>query len=121
MKKLMMTLMLTMAIAFTAQANTHWDARREARVMTDRMAYELRLTDRQWRAVYDINLRYGHHTPAKEHAMRRVLTPRQFEKYLYMYHSHRAPHPAPGHGHVAPPAHGPHHGHHGPAPRPGRR
>ncbi len=111
MKKLMMTLMLTMAIAFTAQANTHWDTRREARAMTDRMAYELRLTDRQWRAVYDINLRFGRSVGAKDHAMRRVLRPWQFEKYLNMTRGHRGHYPAHVRGHHNHKAHGhnPHH------------
>lgn len=122
MKKLM-TLVLMMAIAFTAAANTHRDARMEARVMTDRMAYELRLSNHQIHAVYDINLRM-HDPIAKEHALRRVLTARQFDRYLRIFrvgHHHGAPVPpphrnghGPGHGHgPAPHGHGPANHHHG--------
>ena len=93
MKKLM-TLVLMMAIAFSATAHTHRDARTEARVITDRMAYELRLSAHQRHAVYDINLRMAYDPVAKNHAMRRVLTARQFERYMRIFgHHHSAPIP----------------------------
>lgn len=115
MKKLM-TLVLMMAIAFSATAHTHRDARTEARVITDRMAYELRLSAHQRHAVYDINLRMAYDPVAKNHAMRRVLTARQFERYMRIFgHHHSAPIPPHRRGHQPAPHHGPHghagHGH----------
>ena len=105
MKKYMMIALL-MTIAIAANAMSRRDAYREARLVTDRMAVELRLTNRQCREVFDINLRFIDNPVAKDRALRHVLTARQFEKYMHMrHHGHHMLH---GHG----PAPKPHHAHH---------
>ena len=57
MKKLM-TLALLMTIAVTANAMSYTMAKNEALFLSDKMAYELNLTDAQYDAVYEINLDY---------------------------------------------------------------
>ena len=57
MKKIMFMAMM-MAIAISAQAMPYNTARNEALFLSDKMAYELNLTDAQYEAVYEINLDY---------------------------------------------------------------
>src|SRR5574344_1117615 len=58
MKKLMIA--LTMLLTFTVSANamSYEQARNEALFLTDKMAYELNLTDDQYEAAYEVNLDY---------------------------------------------------------------
>ncbi|MBR1688773.1 MAG: hypothetical protein IJ710_09670 [Prevotella sp.] len=58
MKKMMIALMAMLTIAATANAMSYEQARNEALFLTDKMAYELNLTDEQYEAVYEINLDY---------------------------------------------------------------
>ena len=58
MKKLMMTLVALLTIAATGKAMSYEQARNEALFLTDKMAYELNLTDEQYEAAYEINLDY---------------------------------------------------------------
>jgi hypothetical protein len=58
MKKLMMTLIALLTIAATGKAMSYEQARNEALFLTDKMAYELNLTDEQYEAAYEINLDY---------------------------------------------------------------
>ena len=58
MKKMMMTLMAMLTIAVSAHAMSFEQARNEALFLTDKMAYELNLTDEQYEAAYEINLDY---------------------------------------------------------------
>ncbi len=58
MKKMMLTLIAMLAIAASACAMSYEQARREALFLTDKMAYELNLTDAQYEAAYEINLDY---------------------------------------------------------------
>ena len=58
MKKMMMTLMAMLTIAVSARAMSYEQARNEALFLTDKMAYELNLTDEQYEAAYEINLDY---------------------------------------------------------------
>ena len=57
MKKMMFMAMM-MTIAITANAMSYREAKKEALFLSDKMAYELRLTDAQYDAVYEINLDY---------------------------------------------------------------
>lgn len=57
MKKIMIALMM-LAIAATGKAMSYEQARNEALFLTDKMAYELNLTDEQYEAAYEINLDY---------------------------------------------------------------
>ena len=57
MKKIMIALMM-LAIATVGKAMSYEQARNEALFLTDKMAYELNLTDEQYEAAYEINLDY---------------------------------------------------------------
>ena len=59
MKKMIiaMVTLLTMSVT-TANAMSYEQARNEALFLTDKMAYELNLTDEQYEAAYEINLDY---------------------------------------------------------------
>ena len=58
MKKIMMTRVAMLTIAATGNAMSYEQARNEALFLTDKMAYELNLTDDQYEAAYEINLDY---------------------------------------------------------------
>jgi hypothetical protein len=58
MKKLMISLMFMLAISLTVNAMSSSKARRIALFLTDKMAYELNLTDEQYEAAYEINYDY---------------------------------------------------------------
>ena len=58
MKKMLFTLVAMLTIAVSANAMSYEQARREALFLTDKMAYELNLTDAQYEAAYEINLDY---------------------------------------------------------------
>ena len=60
---MILAMMMTIAIAANAampprSAMSYENARREALFLSDKMAYELGLTDAQYDAVYEINLDY---------------------------------------------------------------
>ena len=57
MKKMMIMAMM-MAMTITANAMSYTAAKNEALFLSDKMAYELNLTDAQYDAVYEINLDY---------------------------------------------------------------
>jgi len=58
MKKMMMTLITMLTMTVSANAMSFEQARNEALFLTDKMAYELNLTDEQYEACYEINLDY---------------------------------------------------------------
>ena len=58
MKKMMMTLIATLTMTVSVNAMSFEQARNEALFLTDKMAYELNLTDEQYEACYEINLDY---------------------------------------------------------------
>ena len=58
MKKMMMTLIAMLTMTVSANAMSFEQARNEALFLTDKMAYELNLTDEQYEAAYEINLDY---------------------------------------------------------------
>ncbi len=58
MKKILFTLISLFAIATSMHAMSYEQARDEALFLTDKMAYELNLTDAQYEAAYEINLDY---------------------------------------------------------------
>ena len=55
---MMFTLIAMLTIAASANAMSYEQARQEALFLTDKMAYELNLTDAQYEAAYEINLDY---------------------------------------------------------------
>ncbi|MBQ3699669.1 MAG: hypothetical protein II886_07150 [Prevotella sp.] len=58
MKKMMIALVAMLFVATTGKAMSYEQARNEALFLTDKMAYELNLTDEQYEAAYEINLDY---------------------------------------------------------------
>ncbi len=58
MKKMLFILVSMLTIAVSANAMSYERARNEALFLTDKMAYELNLTDAQYEAAYEINLDY---------------------------------------------------------------
>ena len=58
MKKMFFALMVMMTSTTAASATSYEQARNEALFLTDKMAYELNLTDEQYEAAYEINLDY---------------------------------------------------------------
>ena len=58
MKKMMIALLGMLTIAASGKAMSYEQARNEALFLTDKMAYELNLTDEQYEAAYEINLDY---------------------------------------------------------------
>ena len=58
MKKMFFALMVMLTSTLSASAMSYEQARNEALFLTDKMAYELNLTDEQYEAAYEINLDY---------------------------------------------------------------
>lgn len=58
MKKMLFTLVLMLTTVAQTYAMTYEQARNEALFLTDKMAYELNLSDAQYEAAYEINLDY---------------------------------------------------------------
>ena len=58
MKKMFFALMTMLTTTMSASAMSYEQARNEALFLTDKMAYELNLTDEQYEAAYEINLDY---------------------------------------------------------------
>lgn len=91
MKKMMMILAMMLTIATSASAMTYAEARHEALFLTDKMAFELDLTDYQYEQVYLINLEYmrnidraslfGNPWTLRNRQLADVLTARQYRLY----------------------------------------
>lgn len=58
MKRFLMTMTMVMMTMMGANAMSYSEARDQALYLTDKMAYELNLTDRQYEDLYEINLDY---------------------------------------------------------------
>ncbi len=58
MKKIVLLLIVMLTTSITSHALSYEHARREALFLTDKMAYELNLTEAQYDAAYEINLDY---------------------------------------------------------------
>lgn len=58
MKKFMSVLAILLLMAVSAKSMSYEQARQQALFLTDKMAYELNLTDAQYEAAYEVNLDY---------------------------------------------------------------
>ena len=58
MKKYIIALMALFTIATSAHSMSYEQARAQALFLTDKMAYELNLTEEQYEAAFEINLDY---------------------------------------------------------------
>lgn len=99
MKK-MMFMAILMAMTITANAMSYKEARNEALYLSDKMAYELNLTDAQYDAVYEINLDYmmsvngrndvyGAWWSRRNTDLQYVLTAYQYNKYVGLPYFYR--------------------------------
>ena len=99
MKK-MMIMAILMVMTITANAMSYKEAKKEALYLSDKMAYELNLTDAQYDAVYEINLDYmmsvnGRNDVYSAWWSRRnadlqfVLTAYQYNKYIGLSYFYR--------------------------------
>ena len=100
MKKMMILMAMMVTIATRAAAMSYTEARAEALFLTDKMAYELNLSNAQYEAVYEINLDYlmalSSHTDVlgsswvyRNHRLSYVLSSPQYDRYVaatYFYH-----------------------------------
>jgi len=99
MKKIF-TLAMMMVMTITANAMSYKTAKNEALFLSDKMAYELKLTDAQYDDVYEINLdylmsvngrndAYGSWWTRRNSDLKYVLTAYQYEKYLKLNYFYR--------------------------------
>ena len=99
MKKMMFMAMM-MAMTIAAHAMSFSAARNEALFLSDKMAYELNLTDAQYDAVYEINLDYimsvsgrndvyGNAWSRRNTDLQYVLTAYQYNKYVGLNYFYR--------------------------------
>ena len=96
----MMTLAVMMTIAIRAAAMTYTEARNEALFLSDKMAYELGLSNAQYDAVYEINFDYfysvnnrydinGSYWSRRNLDLSYVLTAYQYNLYTTMSYFYR--------------------------------
>ena len=99
MKK-MMFMAISMMITIAANAMSYKEAKNEALYLSDKMAYELNLTDAQYDAVYEINLDYmmsvngrndvyGVRWNRRNTDLQYVLTAYQYNKYIGLSYFYR--------------------------------
>ena len=99
MKKVMMMAMM-MVMTISASAMSYTQAKNEALFLSDKMAYELNLTDEQYDAVYEINLDYmmsvnggsdvfGVWWNRRNQDLQYVLTAYQYNKYVGLNYFYR--------------------------------
>ena len=99
MKKMMMMAMM-MAMAISAKAMSYKEAKYEALFLSDKMAYELNLSNAQYDDVYEINLdylmsvngysdAYGKWWNRRNNDLKYVLTAYQYEKYMKINYFYR--------------------------------
>lgn len=88
-----MLVALMMAFVTTASAMSYRQARRQALFLADKMAYELKLSNRQYEAVYRINLDYlmavnnrrdvfGNNWARRNYELKRTLSHWQYNRYV---------------------------------------
>ena len=99
MKKIF-TLAMMMVMTISANAMSYKTAKNEALFLSDKMAYELNLTEAQYEDVYEINLdylmsvngrndAYGTWWKRRNTDLKYVLTAYQYEKYLKQSYFYR--------------------------------
>jgi hypothetical protein len=101
MKKLFLLLLLSV-LTLGMRAMSFEEAQRHALFLSDKMAYELQLTPRQYEEVYQINFDYllfvepgsvyGNWWRSRNAELRRILTSVQYAEYERTYHFYRPVH-----------------------------
>ena len=96
----MFTLVMMMVMTVTTNAMSYSAAKNEALFLSDKMAYELNLTNAQYEDVYEINLdylmsvngrndAYGSWWNRRNSDLKYVLTAYQYEKYVTLNYFYR--------------------------------
>lgn len=100
MKKLIFTLIAMVTMTISAQAMTFRQAQQEALFLSDKMAYELNLSNQQYEAVYEINLNYmlalsvnddifGYYWERRNEELSFVLSTYQYRNYMVREYFYR--------------------------------
>lgn len=93
MKKFIIVLTTLFAITVSVSAMSYDEAREQALFLTDKMAYELNLTDDQYEAAYEVNLDYlmsvnsqddlyGNYWDIRNAALSSILLTAQYNSYI---------------------------------------
>ena len=100
MKRFILTMVAVLTLGAAANAMSYKSARDQAFFLTDKMAYELALSDDQYNAVFEINMDYimcldvyddifGTFWNRRNNELRFVLSPAQYQMYLTLEHFYR--------------------------------
>jgi hypothetical protein len=100
MKRFILTMVAMITLGTAANAISYKSARNEAFFLTDKMAYELGLSDDQYNAVFEINMDYimcisvyddlfGTYWTRRNNELRYVLTPAQYNLYITLEYFYR--------------------------------
>ncbi|MBR4829910.1 MAG: hypothetical protein IKZ92_08940 [Muribaculaceae bacterium] len=100
MKRFIISMMAVMTLGVAANAMSYKSARDQAFFLTDKMAYELALSDDQYNAVYEINMDYimcldvyddifGTFWNRRDNELRFVLSPAQYQMYITLEYFYR--------------------------------
>ncbi len=100
MKRLLLTMVAVLTLGTAANAMSYKSARDQAFFLTDKMAYELGLSDDQYNAVFEINMDYimclemsddifGTFWTRRNNELRYVLSPAQYNMYITMEYFYR--------------------------------
>jgi len=100
MKRFILTMVAVLTLASAASAMSYKSARDQAFFLTDKMAYELALSDDQYNAVFEINMDYimcldvyddifGTFWTRRNNELRFVLSPAQYQMYMQMEYFYR--------------------------------
>ena len=100
MKRFILTMVAVMALGAAANAMSYKSARDQAFFLTDKMAFELGLSDDQYNAVFEINMDYimcldvyndlyGVYWDRRNSELRFVLTTLQYQRYMGMDYFYR--------------------------------
>ena len=100
MKRFILTMVAMLTLGAAANAMSYKSARDQAFFLTDKMAYELALSDDQYNAVYEINMDYimcldvyddifGTFWTRRNNELRYVLTGAQYQMYMSMEYFYR--------------------------------
>ncbi len=100
MKRFILTMVAVLTLGAAANAMSYKQARDQAFFLTDKMAYELGLSDDQYNAVYEINMDYimclemyddlyGTFWTRRNNELRYVLTGAQYQYYMQLEYFYR--------------------------------
>jgi len=100
MKRFILTMVAVLTLVSAANAMSYKQARDQAFFLTDKMAYELALSDDQYNAVFEINMDYimcldvyddifGTFWTRRNNELRFVLSPAQYNMYMTLEYFYR--------------------------------